>query len=223
MYTMAERVWNSAGSTVLDLLRRNEDYEFIITGHSLGAGTACILNIMCQKHQNSLVDGRKVHCFAYAAPPVFTPLELIPQAVQSTTNYILGKDAVPFLSVDSVRHIFSCVRVIEDHLKSLSRTARFKLTAGLEDPSEELIQAVLEASRKRLKPKQGAPVLAIPAAATVWMRELETGDYDFQVCDPDLLSITGITIDLNMLDDHLPSRYEHALENLNHDLDFDYK
>ena len=222
MYTMAERVWTAAGETVVKLLRENEGYEFIITGHSLGAGTACLLNIMCHRHKTSLFEGSKIRCFAYAAPPVFAPLQLIPDAVQSTTNFIHGMDAVPFLSVDSVRHVFSSVRVIEDYMTNLSRTARFMLTSGIEDPDEALIQAVLKASHERLKPKQGAPILAIPAAATIWMKEQETvpDSYDYEICDPDLLSTTGICMSIRMADDHLPPRYEHALANLIKDGEF---
>ena len=190
--------------------------------HSLGAGTACLLNVMCSNNGYQLVDGRRVRCFAYAAPPVFSPLELIPQAVQSTTNYIHDSDVVPFLSVDSVRHVFSCVRVIEEYLLTkMKRLDRFKLTTGMVEPDEELIELVRQTSAKRLEPKKGAPILAIPAAANVWMREMTTNDndnnegkYDYKVCDPIALSKLGVAIDLSMVEDHFPTRYEHAFENL---------
>ena len=216
MMTMAQRVWSASGGTVRQLLRENEGYELILTGHSLGAGTACLLNIMCHNDKRKLVDGRDVRALVYAAPPVFSTLELVPTAVQSTTNYIHEKDVVPFLSVDSVRHAFNCVRAIEEHMNKLGRVARFKLTAGISSPEDEenLIKDVYEASKKRLKPKSGAPILSIPAAANVWMREQESGDYDFEICDSGALSKLGLNIDLRMVEDHLPPRYEHAFENL---------
>jgi hypothetical protein len=37
--TMAERVWTVAGPTVQTLQKTHPNYEFIVTGHSLGAGT----------------------------------------------------------------------------------------------------------------------------------------------------------------------------------------
>lgn len=217
MMTMAERVWGASGATVRELLQTNDGYEFILTGHSLGAGTACLLNIMCHNDGNKLVDGRKVRCFAFAAPPVFSPLELVPGAVKSATNYIHDKDVVPFLSVDSVRHVFSSVRVIEEHMNKLSRLARFKLTAGISNPEDddELIQVVQKASEERLEPKKGAPVLSIPAAANIWMREQESGEYNAVICDSVALSKLGLhNIDIGMFEDHLPPRYEHAFENL---------
>lgn len=220
MMTMAERVWEAAGETVNNLLEANEDYEFIVTGHSLGAGCACLLNIMCHNNRRRLIQGRKMRCFAYAAPPVFTALELIPGAVKSTTNYIHETDVVPFLSVDSVRHVFSSVRVIEEYMQTkLTRYERVKLSMGITAPDEDLIEAVRIASSERLEPKIGAPRLAIPAAASVWMREQPSGEYDYQVCDPVALSKLGLTIGVQMVDHHLPPRYEHAIENLMDDDD----
>ena len=215
MYTMAERVWRAAGGTVMNMLKQNEGYEFIVCGHSLGAGCACLLNIMCHNDGRRLIEGRKMRCFAYAAPPVFTALELIPDAVKSTTNYIHEKDVVPFLSVDSVRHVFSSVRAIEDYMQNkMTRAERVKLAVGYTGPDEGLIEAVREATARRLEPKQGAPILSIPAAANVWMQEQDGGEYDFEICDPIALSKLGLNVDLRMAEDHLPPRYEHALEHL---------
>ena len=50
-------------------------------------------------------------------------------------------------------------------------TSYVKLSVGYTGPEEGLIEAVREASAKRLQPKAGAPILSIPAAANVWMKE----------------------------------------------------
>jgi hypothetical protein len=213
MATMAERVWEVAGSTVLHMLEEMPGYEFIITGHSLGAGTASLLNILCHENGREMVRGRKVRCFAFATPPTFTPLELIPDAVNACTNYIHERDVVPFLSVDAVRHLFNCVKAIEE--QALSWTERMKLMTGHLEPDEALMEAVRVANQNRLVIKPGAPVLAVPAARNVWIRENgNTGTYDLKVCDSISLANLGIFIDSKMLEDHFPSRYEHALYNL---------
>ncbi|CAB9498998.1 Sn1-specific diacylglycerol lipase beta [Seminavis robusta] len=218
MMTMAERVWTNAGGTIRYFLKKHEDYELIVTGHSLGAGCGCLLTIMCQNQGGRLIEGRKMRCFAYAAPPVFTPLMLVPQAVQSTINYIHEEDVVPFLSVDSVRHVFASIRAIEDYMQgSMSRYERVKLAMGITEPNEDLIEAVRIASSKRLVPKKGAPVLSIPAASTIWMNEQEDGSYDYEICDPAALSKLGPVLSTRMVEHHLPPRYEHAFENLNLD------
>jgi hypothetical protein len=212
MANMAERIWEVAGGTVNHFLRENKGYELILTGHSLGGGAACLLNILCHSRGRALVDGRPVRCFTYAAPPVFCPLELAHGAVQSCTNHIHSNDVVPFLSVDSVRHLFSSVRVIEEG--KLGFWKRMKILSGTVEPDEEIQKEVERASQKRLPPKAGAPILAVPAKATVWMKETETGTFDIKVCDARKLANMGITIHPDMIQDHFPSRYEHALHNL---------
>lgn len=170
---------------------------------------------MLHNNNNKLVEGRDVRCFAYASPPVFTPLDLVPRAVRSATNYIHERDVVPFLSVDSVRHVFASVRVIEDYMMtSMSRLQRIKLTLGLTEPDDQLVEKVEIASKKRLKPKKGAPALEIPTEATIWIKEKDSGEFDYEVYDSKTLLESGIKIDGKMADDHLPPRYEHAFEKL---------
>ena len=81
-------------------------------------------------------------------------------------------------------------------------------------PPEGLIDEVHAANGKRLKPKEGAPVLSIPAHANVWMKERPLGEYDFEACDSVILSWLGLNVDVQYFQYHLPPRYEHALRNL---------
>lgn len=255
MATMAERVWSVAGPRVAKLLQENEGYELILTGHSLGAGTACLLNILLHNSRvkedkadstMDIVQKHRIRCFAYAAPPVFTPLEVVPRAVQATTNYIHQEDVVPFLSVHSVRHIFSCLRAVDDYYFSNAaatgrasipkastpppprpkRIDRLQVLWGAQQPPRGLLEAVQKASTEPLIPKRGAPLLSIPAATSVWMYRDDEKDgddqdcYSFQVCDdPTRLAQLGIHLDANMLPDHSPARYEHALETMRDDDD----
>lgn len=213
MATMAERVWSVAESTVLNMLEENLEYEFIITGHSLGAGTASLLNIMCHQNDREIIRGRKVRCIAFASPPTFTPMEVVPEAFNACTNFINERDVVPFLSVDAVRHLFNCVKAVEG--QELSWIRRMKLIAGYVEPDEALIAAVRKVNGNRLVTKPGAPFLVVPASTNLWMRENKlAGTYDIKVCDSMALATLGILIDSKMLEDHFPSRYEHALHNL---------
>jgi hypothetical protein len=218
MANMAERVWEAAGLTVLKMLRQHKDYGFVITGHSLGAGTASLLNILCHRKGGELVDGRRTRCFAYAPPPVFTPLELVPKAVKSCTSYIHEEDAVPFLSIDSVRRCFASVGVVEKYTQKAKWLPRLKVSWGLATPDQALLDDVAIGNTKRPAPKAGAPLLVIPCASVVWMREKgDSGKYDAKVCDPRRLATLGISVGPNMLLDHTPPRYEHAFHNLEED------
>jgi hypothetical protein len=218
MASMAERVWEVAGPTVLNLLEKNKDYELILTGHSLGAGTACLLNVMCHQRGRALVRGRNVRCFAFAAPPVFTPIEFASSAADHCISVIHERDAIPFLSVDTVRHFFLSIRAIEDHLQGKGFRKRMSYLTGYATIEDSLVQAVQRATEKRLPPKQGAPILVIPASTNLWLRRVQDGTgedpYDVKLCDPVKLSTLGIRMDPNMLQDHFPPRYEHALHSL---------
>jgi Lipase (class 3) len=203
MANMAERVWQVAGPIVKELLKKNDGYDLILTGHSLGAGVACLLNILLHENDSDNpgllhVDGQpvKVQCFAYASPPVFAPkvqhenldfdtspsnaaptgtlLEL-PKAALSCTNFIHEMDVVPFLSVDSIRHFFNCVAVLEEHHSrqqwwSLSSSSWLLPTRDFGRHSA-LLDAVQRARTERLRTKPGAPLMAIPAATNVWVMQ----------------------------------------------------
>lgn len=214
MANMAERVWNAAGPTVLRMLDENPTYTLAIAGHSLGAGVATLLNILLHQNARELVRGRAVVCFAFAAPPTYTPLAKVPEAaLAACTNYIHERDVVPFLSVDAVRHLFNCVSAIEE--QKFSWTQRMQLMTGYTEPDDELIDVVRRANENRLLTKPGAPLLAVPARTNVWVREdKNTGKYSVKMCDSMALAKLGIFIDAKILDDHFPSRYEHALHNL---------
>jgi hypothetical protein len=99
--------------------------------------------------------------------------------------------------------------------RKISWTERKKLLFGRAEPDEAIREAVEEANRKRLKPKPGAPPLFIAAEKNLWLRDKESsGTYDMKLCDSKRLADLGIFFHPNMLEDHFPSRYQHALHNL---------
>jgi hypothetical protein len=237
MATMAERVWAAAGPTVQDMLRQHDGYELIVTGHSLGAGTACLLMVLLES-KRYLPKTQPRRCFAYAAPPVFTPLEFVPQTVQATTCFVHENDAIPFLSVNTVRQLFQQIRAVDDTARhDMTRRQRYQVLLGLLPPPSKLIESVRHAERIALTPKEGAPVLHIPANTVLWLQKqrqhgktkIKDGpqqddtqnndddynkDYVYQVWRPRDMTTLGIRVNPDMLLDHFPPRYEHALDHL---------
>lgn len=177
-----------------------------------------MLNILIHSDKKRHVHGRPVRCFSYAAPPTFAPLQAAPrEAIKTTTNYIHERDAVPFLSIDSIRHFFSCLAVIDERTKKMGFLERQKLVTGYLAPDASLRNEVLNASLKRLPPIDGAPLLTVPARANVWIRERDfvgSDEYDARDCDSKRLAKRGIILDANMLFDHFPTKYEHALDRI---------
>jgi len=214
MATAAEKIWEATGPTVVKLLEQDPQYELVICGHSLGAGTAALLNIMCHQNNRKLVLHRPIHCFTYAACPVFEPLEAARDAVKATTNYIHGSDVVPFLSLDSVRHTLASLATIAESTKKLDFVTRMRVVMGYKDPSPDLVNEVSIARKGVMEPKQGAPPLFIPAANNVWLREMGKDEFNVQNVDSKRMAAFGIHIHPSMMLDHFPRRYEHSLQRM---------
>jgi hypothetical protein len=137
----------------------------------------------------------KIRCFLYACPPTYTPIENIPDdAIAVCTNYIHGNDVVPFLSVDTIRHLFQRIRALDEQKLSWmdrmryirqniaiatsfvgSTTATTTTTTTATIP-ESILDAVRTANINRLDLKPGAPLLMIPASYNVWMKEILTSN-----------------------------------------------
>lgn len=162
-----------------------------------------------------------MRCFAYAAPPVYTPLEHAPVASKRTTNFIHQQDAVPYLSVDSVRHLCNTLVAVDDlDQTSMTRRERYQIILGMKPVPSHLVRTVLEAKDQNpLEPKEGAPVLYIPADTTIWLQQTkkndsEDGDYYYSTTTSKELVQRGIRVHPDMLLDHFPPRYEHAFDHL---------
>ena len=247
MATMAERVWDVASPTIIRVLKENPNYHFVITGHSLGAGTACLVNLMV--HTQKLLSPSQLQntkCYAYASPPVFTPLDLLPkQCLQSSYNFIHKDDCVPFLSVYAVRKLLAELAFIHKSTTSgggslLTNTQCAKIIFGFQSPPKELVNAIgggNTSSQQRsllsskvipsIEPKEGAPQLEVPVGKTIWLHDKEKMKDEDEENDDDLYSYQCLTpkefkqkeiqLTSNMFLDHFPSAYEHALDNLETD------
>ena len=229
MANAAEKIWEEAKDVVGKLLSENSDYELILTGHSLGAGAATLLNILLHENGREKVNGRAVRCFAYASPPVFAG-EVDKQALLSCISYIHDADVVPFLSIDSVRRVFAALHAIEE--SNLSVWIRTLILWGSTEvvnlPTQKRIESALHDS---LPEKEGAPELLIPAHMNVWMRSVSNDlsrdlgiqdlaqfnhflPSDFVLADSRKLARMGVSLDPLMVTSHFPNGYESALHSL---------
>ena len=185
--------------------------------NSLGAGAACLLTILLES-KGLLPKSQSMRCFAYASPPVFTPLEFVPKTRSKITNFVHQNDVVPFLSVDSVRHLFKDLSAVDEFShKDMTRSERYRVILGVKDVPADLVGAVVESEGKAIEPKEGAPVLYIPSSENVWLTcedENEEGEYTCDVVGSRKLQQRGIKVHPEMFLDHFPSRYEHAFDHL---------
>lgn len=221
MANMAERVWTVAGPKIKDVLKENQGYELILTGHSLGAGAACLLTILLQ-NKRLLPSEQGIRCFAYASPPVYAPLEFVPNSVRSTTNFVNENDVVPFLSIQKIRKLLISLQAVDRFSRNhMARRERYKVVLGASPVPKDLIASVMEAEGTRLAPKKGAPTLYIPAEKIVLLKENTDAahgraSYHYELTNPHEMSRREIRVYPDMMVDHFPSRYEHAFDHLLH-------
>jgi hypothetical protein len=209
----ANRIWEYVGSRVKAALLERPGYDFIITGHSLGAGVACLLALKVE-HEKLVKPTTTVRCYSYASPAVFGPFDNAPQkAVANTINYIHDDDMVSFLSGWNIRQLLGCMQAV-GKTESWWSLNRLFLMIGLTEPSQELIDAVNEAAAKTYPDKKNVPQLFIPCSEVVWMKGggLKGSKYTVSAYDPE--SLPGIFLNPGMLFNHFPPYYEAAFQYL---------
>ena len=121
MAVMAKNTWKRVEKHVTEaLLEYPEDYKFVITGHSLGGGVACLIQLML--HTTKYFPKRLKQCFAFAPTPSFYFEEgstsnlmskRMSQAISNTYAYVHDNDVVASVSTDSVRKAFRAVYEVD--------------------------------------------------------------------------------------------------------------
>ena len=71
------------------MLLQYRDYKLIITGHSLGAGVAAVLAVLCRSKYDNL------HCYAFSPPGSLFTLPLVEYSKSFITTIVYGNDIVP--------------------------------------------------------------------------------------------------------------------------------
>lgn len=213
MANMAERVWTKAQPTIQNLKQKHPDYEFIVTGHSLGGGVASLVHMMllAKETDDALYHSR---CVAFAAPPTISRHNPLDRCF----NFIHDQDVVPFLSVDSVRRLCKSVQTIDDqHMGLLQRWRAIRSDSWSNDDLFHNLRDLPPVSAR-----DGAPALQSAAKTNVWLRrhamtdsssffEADETEEDYKVELWSANTLANVGIRLELTQDHLPSLYEHAL------------
>jgi hypothetical protein len=229
MAEMASDVWDVAGEHVNALFQEEElkDYGFIITGHSLGAGVSCLLNIKC--HVEQLVgEDRRVQCFGFAPPPTFYPCRadatgdgnpdppaLVTEAINNCVAYIHDNDAVPFLSVSSVRRLASLLDAVDNVSEHMWFYDRWKIYHEVKPVPKEIFDSVAEATARENEEVDGECRMIIPAKSVIWMKQnVLSKKFEAYDCDASAVAKNTVFMSQDMFSDHLPEMYEDALDAL---------
>jgi hypothetical protein len=216
---MAANLWRKSGEKITQLMDEYADYKLVVTGHSLGAGTACLLTV--QLYVDEVFNDRTVQCFAFAPPPTFWPCGSssscegkIQKAIQNTVAYIHDNDVVPFLSVSAAGRMAGLLDAVDNETEHIWFWKRWRMFYEYDPIPEQISKSVLAAE---LATKEGVHQICpmiIPARLVVWCKQNFVGRFEAFACDPYKVAEGNIFLCPDMLSDHLPEQYEDALDAL---------
>ena len=201
---MANNIWTRSGAEILALFENDNDlrdYSFVIVGHSLGAGVACLLQIKCYKEK--LLGNRLVKCYGFAPPPTFCEATVptnsedaacIQRAIDNTLCFVHDNDCIPFLSVMAVRRFAVLMDTVDNRTEHMWAFRRFKIFWEWEKIPPDIVEDVqaAEANKAAVECCDGASRLRIPAKMVVWMKKNFAGSYEAFGCDP--IAFAGLNI-----------------------------
>jgi len=215
---MADAVWAESGAFIVGLMQEEQykNCDFVITGHSLGAGTATLLHVKI--HVEKLLPNHKVLCYGFAPPPTFywdssADCECIERAMQNCVCYIHDNDCVPHLSVAAIRRLSTLMDTVDNYNEHVWFWQRGLIFWGWSALPEELVQNVTAAQKDLLEKECEDCEMIIPARVVVWIKK--NGDkFEAIPCLPQSMAKLNIFMCQDMVTDHMPEQYEDALDAL---------
>ncbi|KAK6481755.1 sn1-specific diacylglycerol lipase beta-like [Huso huso] len=197
------------------------EYKLVITGHSLGAGTAAVLSILLR----SAFPGLK--CYAFSPPGGLLSKPLADYSKEFIVSVVLGKDLVPRLSIpnmeDLKRRILRMVaNCNKPKYQILLRCCWYEVFGGNPDdlPTELERRQQRSPSYHSLESKH--PPLYLPGRILHIVEEVTTGRSCFsQVRYRAMWSsealFCSVLISPKMITDHMPDHVLKALNSLTQD------
>jgi hypothetical protein len=162
----------------------NDYYCYNAAGHSLGAGTAILLLLLLleqQQQRNSAADSVDIEVWAFAPPPVFTPLSVFDAALAAgraqVFAFVHDHDVVPRTSLEALCRVSGQLvqvdRLISKRGWSTEQHTHAFVTGSLPAEFEEELTQDLESVVSTLTPDSSNMALRVPSSKMYWMRPLQ--------------------------------------------------
>ncbi|KAL7578991.1 hypothetical protein ACA910_019037 [Epithemia clementina (nom. ined.)] len=229
----AVNLWQKVKQTIVKQLKDHPHHDLVLTGHSLGAGVAVLLNIML--HFDGALEslakevGRdpkdlKIRCVAIASPPVYCMRTTIPEQKQSINSaidncvaFIHRNDVVPFLDGNAVYRLASTLGRVDRKTRSMNPLVvnLYAFCDRVRDFSNlQEIKDIVAEFASDLPDVEGLQDLLIPARNIFWFAESSDypRQYDAALCDPVQLTKLPVFVSgPDMIINHLTPDYERAI------------
>jgi len=220
----------SAGYNARTPLKRHaadlSGYRLVLTGHSLGAGTAVLLSLLLLHKYPHL------HCYTFGAPPVLDKVTA-EECKPFVTSVVLGNDLVSrmsFLSLNTLRNdILDCISRARVN-KMCVMQAIFRdfdiddlmYRAGQEPPSQfkQNVAAFKAEIQSRIEVAHIVPlflpgrIIFLAKKAKVPKECCSRNETSHILQEKDLSAFTDIEVSSSMAMDHFPDRYFNEIQKL---------
>jgi len=131
-------------------LTSNPQYKkLVVTGHSLGAGTAELIYLQLKLGEAEYIpEGTEIHCLALAPPPVFRPGKDLPEEMQNNIKILIfNNDLVPRLSLANLALLVVKLRQV-DGLKIPTHSLISIIANRISEVEENILKTVRESLAK---------------------------------------------------------------------------
>ena len=208
----AKKILEESQDTLKETFETYPDYRLVVTGHSLGAGTAILIAMKILSGEfKDLFKVSNVKCVALAPPPVYRSRS-VDKYSQNIDIFINGNDCVPRLTLANMAKLMSMLRAVDQ--VPLSVQDHLKIIAGVDDPEvsknlEKLSQALSQADQDQF------PKLEHPGKIFYLHKEAPK---KFKILtSPGKYFSENLLFFENMVLDHLQPYYEEAFANVQWD------
>lgn len=217
----AQNVYNSTKDRILDLMTDYPSFDLIITGHSLGAGTAGLIGLLWSTDPDFASRNFRVYC--YGAPCVVSP-ELNPMLRQNVMTVSLGTDIITRSCFGSMKDLVKVLLFLSEREGSrsgLTTQSIINKTLTMQPiDKQELVRLYEGAKQEFDSPKHYPPgriyqiydkkrnpdYRLLPESSSQFIGEFAEQSFYEEV----VFSRTTLT-------DHMPDMYEKALNGLGSD------
>ncbi|EFA75426.1 hypothetical protein PPL_11506 [Heterostelium album PN500] len=207
----AQNKFNELSPLLLEQLKKHKGYKLIVTGHSLGAGTAALFTLLF----NSKYPEIPIHCYAFA-PPCVTSLEiaLSKNCSNLITSFVLNNDIIPRLSYQSLEHLKQLVcSILENNSSRVFQilTAGNALGEDLTNKISNFFNLTREVKIDFKNKFSLSETTMLPPGDIYRIYKITSFDknYIMERSNPSLFG--EIIISGSLLTDHLPDNYENSL------------
>jgi len=209
----ANRIMKESGETLKKALAAHPDHRLVITGHSLGAGTAILITMaILSGNFKQIVDPNltSIKCIALAPPPVYRSTDLQASQLNQNINiFVNGNDCVPRLSLANMAKLLATLRAIDKINLSVQDT--LKILAGLGESEVNANLNQLAETISKVEQKQ-FPQLQHPGKV-FYLRRVDSKNFRIFSTPEDFFSSSLLLFE-NMALDHLQPYYEEAFANV---------